>query len=79
MFTGIVEGLGTIKSLTPMSGGLRMGIQIDFPVERIAVGDSVAVNGTCLTAVVYKNKILEVDVAPETLSRTTLQEAKMGT
>jgi riboflavin synthase len=78
MFTGIVEGLGTIKSLVPQGGGLRMGVQAEFPIEQLKIGDSVAVSGACLTVVVFKNKILEVDVAPETLSKTTLGQAKVG-
>jgi len=78
VFTGIIEGLGTIKSLTPMAGGLRMAIKADFPIEKIGLGDSVAVSGTCLTSVGFKNQIIEVDVAPETLSRTTLGQARVG-
>jgi riboflavin synthase len=78
VFTGIIEGLGTIKSLTAIGGGVRMGIQVDFPMESPVVGDSIAVSGTCLTVVNFNHKILEVDVAPETLSRTTLARAKVG-
>jgi riboflavin synthase len=78
MFTGIVEGLGTIKSLVPQGGGLRMGVQAEFPIEQLKIGDSVAVSGACLTVVVFKNQILEVDVAPETLSKTILGQAKVG-
>lgn len=78
MFTGIVEGLGTIKSLTEVAGGLRMGVQADFPMESPALGDSLAVSGTCLTVVSFKHKIFEVDIAPETLSRTTLSRSRIG-
>ncbi len=78
MFTGIIEGLGTVKSLTRMAGGMRMGIQPDFPMEQVRMGDSIAVSGTCLTIVDFQNNILGVDVAPETLSKTTLGPAKVG-
>ncbi len=78
MFTGIIEGLGTVKSLSRVAGGLRMGIEANFPIERIRVGDSVAVSGACLTVVRFQESIFEVDVAPETLSKTILGEAKVG-
>lgn len=78
MFTGIIEGLGTVKSLTRTAGGRRMGIQPDFPMDQVKMGDSIAVSGTCLTIVDFQNNILGVDVAPETLSKTTLGQAKVG-
>ncbi len=78
MFTGIIEGLGTVKSLTRTAGGMRMGIQPDFPMDQVKMGDSIAVSGTCLTIVDFQNNILGVDVAPETLSKTTLGQAKVG-
>ena len=78
MFTGIIEGLGTVKSLTRSAGGLRMGVKADFSMDRLPVGDSVAVSGACLTVVNFCDNIFDVDVAPETLSRTTLGQAKVG-
>ena len=78
MFTGIIEGLGTVKSLSRMAGGLRMGIEADFHMDKIKVGDSIAVSGACLTVVHFQDNIFEVDVAPETLSKTTLGQAKVG-
>jgi riboflavin synthase len=78
VFTGIVEGLGTVKSLTRAAGGMRMGIRADFPINQVKMGDSIAVSGTCLTIVDFQNNILGVDVAPETLSKTTLGRAKVG-
>ena len=78
MFTGIIEGLGTVISLTRAAGGLRMGIETDFPVDKIKIGDSIAVSGACLTLVHFQDNIFEVDVAPETLVKTTLGKAKRG-
>lgn len=78
MFTGIIEGLGTVKSLTRAAGGIRMGIEADFPMDKIKVGDSIAISGACLTVVDFHDNIFEVDVAPETLARTTLDQVKMG-
>ena len=78
MFTGIIEGLGTVKSLTRAAGGLRMGIEVDFSVDKIKIGDSIAVSGACLTLVHFQDNIFEVDVAPETLVKTTIGKAKRG-
>lgn len=78
MFTGIIEGLGTVISLTRAAGGLRMGIEADFSVDKIKIGDSIAVSGACLTLVHFQDNIFEVDVAPETLLKTTLGKAKRG-
>ena len=78
MFTGIIEGLGTIKSIAPAAGGSRMRIQADFPMEGLRIGDSVAVSGACLTAVTFEHQIFEVDVSPETMAKTTLGQAKVG-
>lgn len=78
MFTGIVEGLGTIKSVNRAAGGMRMGIEADFPISNVRMGDSIAVSGICLTVVEFQNNVLGVDVAPETLSRTTLGKVKTG-
>jgi riboflavin synthase len=78
MFTGIIEGLGTVKSLSRAAGGLRMGIETDFPMDKVKVGDSIAVSGACLTVVRFQNNIFEVDVAPETLSKTILGQARVG-
>lgn len=78
MFTGIIEGLGTIRSLNRSEGGLRMGIESYLPLDRVKVGDSIAVSGACLTVVHFQHSLFEVDVAPETLSKTTLGQAKTG-
>jgi riboflavin synthase len=77
VFTGIIEGLGTVTGLTPMGGGVRLGIQSDFPLDGVSVGDSIAVNGACLTAVRVEANRFEVDVAPETLSRSTMGNVKV--
>jgi riboflavin synthase len=78
MFTGIVEGLGTIKSVNRAAGGMRMGIEPDFPMDNVRMGDSIAVSGICLTIVDFQHNVLAVDVAPETLSRTSLGKVKTG-
>lgn len=76
MFTGIVEGLGTVKAVIRAHGGVRMDIQSPFSLEDVRVGDSIAVNGVCLTAVGVEDTTFQVDVAPETLSKSTLGQTK---
>lgn len=78
MFTGIIEGLGTVKGVTPTGGGVRMDIHSDLPLDSIRVGDSISVSGACLTVVHLEKSAFKVDVAPETLSRTTLGQVKVG-
>lgn len=78
MFTGIIEGLGTVSSIRSSGQGRRLGITADFPLEQTRIGDSIAVNGACLTAVSVSGKRFEVDVSPETLRMTTLGAAKIG-
>ena len=78
MFTGIIEGLGTIKGIQQSGQGQHITIDADFTLASAKVGDSVAVSGACLTAVVISGKRFEVDVSPETLENTTFRTAKIG-
>ena len=78
MFTGIIEGLGTITLVRPAGGGKRLTVTAGFALEGTRIGDSIAVNGACLTAVTVSERRFEVEVSPETLSRTTLGQAKPG-
>jgi riboflavin synthase len=78
MFTGIVEGLGTVRSVARSAGSMRMSLEPDFAIGDLKIGDSISVSGVCLTAVELQNSAIGVDVAPETLSRTTLGQVKPG-
>jgi riboflavin synthase len=78
MFTGIIEGLGTIVGLKPSQKGLRLVVRADFKPDRTNIGDSIAVNGACLTVIRIDGQQFEVDVSPETLDKTTLGQAKTG-
>jgi riboflavin synthase len=71
MFTGIIMSNGTIESLERLDSGARLRLRATFdaPLER---GESVAVNGVCLTVLPQSNGALLTDVSNETLSRTTL-------
>jgi len=78
MFTGIIEGLGTLKVIQPAGQGKRLTVEADFILDQTKVGDSISVSGACLTAVEVAGKRFKIDVSPETLSKTTLGKAKIG-
>ncbi len=78
MFTGIIEGLGTITRIHQSGQGKHIAIDSEFVLDNTKIGDSIAVSGACLTAVVVAEKKFEVDVAPETLSKSVLGNAKIG-
>ncbi len=78
MFTGIIEGLGTISAIYPSGQGSRISIISDFDLEGTRIGDSIAVNGACLTAVSLQGSRFSVDVSPETLKRSVLGRIKLG-
>lgn len=78
MFTGIIEGLGTIDAIRPGGEGRQLTLRADFNLEGTRVGDSICVNGACLTAVRIDGRRFDVDVSPETVARTTLGSAKIG-
>lgn len=78
MFTGIIEGLGTIYALQPSGEGKKLTIEADFILKGSKEGDSISVSGACLTAVVIDGGRFTVDVSPETLSRSTFAQAKTG-
>jgi riboflavin synthase len=79
MFTGIIQTLGRIEALTPQGGAMRMAIVAhDLDTSDVALGDSIACSGPCLTAVAIAPGRFEVDVSPETLARTTLGGKHVG-
>jgi riboflavin synthase len=78
MFTGIIEGLGTLDAIQPSGQGARLSVTSEVSLETTGIGDSVAVNGACLTAVTITGNRFEVDVSPETLQHTTLGSARVG-
>ena len=78
MFTGIIEGLGTIREIRSEGQGKRMAVDADFSLEQTKIGDSICVSGACLTVVMINGKHFTVDVSPETLAKTTFKSAKIG-
>lgn len=78
MFTGIIEELGKIASLERDAGGARIKISAKIVTENTNEGDSIAVNGVCLTALNIRKDSFAADVSMETLNRSTLGNLKIG-
>lgn len=78
MFTGIVEGVGHITEMRRTAEGLRLAVAPPFPVGELALGESVAVSGACLTVVAARGRAFQVDVSPETLARSTFSLKQVG-
>ena len=78
MFTGIIEELGEISNLEKSAGGARIKISAKVVTENTAEGDSIAINGVCLTALDIKADGFSADVSSETLNRTTLGKLNVG-
>ncbi|NCB76089.1 MAG: riboflavin synthase [Negativicutes bacterium] len=78
MFTGLVEELGKIKSITKGTKSARLTIEGQVVLQDVKLGDSIAVNGTCLTVVEYTQRSFTADVMPETVRSTVLAELKPG-
>jgi len=71
MFTGIIEAVGRIKQIEQRDGGVRLTIESDtLDFSDVAVGDSIAANGVCLTVIDQAGKSYTIDVSQETLSCT---------
>ncbi|MGQ0667174.1 MAG: riboflavin synthase [Nitrospiraceae bacterium] len=79
MFTGIVEEIGAVTSLDKTLAGMRMTILASTVMGDLKIGDSVSVNGICLTVVSTGVRDFSVEVSPETLSVTTLGHLTAGT
>lgn len=77
MFTGLVQGLGTVAAVEPTADGVRLAIATPLGRE-LAQGDSIAVNGVCLTAVDPSNGTFAADVMNESLRRSSLAEVGPG-
>jgi riboflavin synthase len=71
MFTGIVQAVGTIEAVVPLEGGVRITVTVDgLELSDVALGDSVCVQGVCLTVVAVAGQRLSFDVSRETLACT---------
>ncbi|MBN4073694.1 MAG: riboflavin synthase [Gammaproteobacteria bacterium] len=79
MFTGIIETVGSLARQETTGGDMRLHIDVgDMDMVDVALGDSIAVNGVCLTVVELTKQVFCADVSNETLARTTLGQLKPG-
>lgn len=78
MFSGIVEELGVIKRIAKSANTARFEITAQEILEDTKIGDSISVNGTCLTVVKKEDKVLSFEVMPETLTITNLGQLKIS-
>lgn len=78
MFTGIVEEIGVIQSIIEKGNTLFLSIEAKKITEDLKLGDSVAVNGVCLTVTNYSSNFFQVDVMPETFKSTSLSSLQRG-
>jgi riboflavin synthase len=78
MFTGIIEETGTIVRVEPRSGTTRIAVAAPAFAHRLRKGDSIAVSGTCLTALEMEPPVFYADLAAETLDRTSLGHLQPG-
>lgn len=72
MFTGLIEGMGTVKRVLRTSAGAHLEIGLGPLADGVKVGDSIAIDGCCLTVVALDGDTARFDAVPETLDRTTL-------
>ena len=79
MFTGIIEAIGTIAAIEPKGGDARLYVRTgELDLGDVALGDSIATNGVCLTATALPGDGFWADVSGETLSRTLMGSLKVG-
>jgi riboflavin synthase len=78
VFTGIVREIGRVEAVQGGTDGVRLLVRAPETAASTAVGDSVAVNGVCLTAIAVENGSLAFDAVPETLRRSSLGRVEAG-
>lgn len=79
MFTGIIQKMGTISKVQKLKSGLKVTVSVLKPwTDPISVGESIAVDGVCLTVVHKTSKAFDVEIVPETLRQTTLNQSQVG-
>jgi riboflavin synthase len=84
MFTGIIEALGRIKKIEPVGGDMRLHVDVSsnkansLDMSDVQLGDSIAVNGVCLTTIAFDDSYFAADVSNETISLTSLKNLAVG-
>ena len=78
MFTGLIEGTGKVVKIESRGKDMRLSIEASFELEGLHKGESVAVDGVCLTVVFWEGRTFTVDVSQETLTRSTTGQRRLG-
>ncbi|MFC7783709.1 riboflavin synthase [Rossellomorea sp. GCM10028870] len=78
MFTGIIEEIGSIERMKKSSSSMELTITAGRVLEDVHIGDSISVNGVCLTVTSFTSRQFQVDVMPETFEGTTLRNLSHG-
>ena len=78
MFTGLVAELGTVTELKPLKQSYNITVKAQKVLENLKIGDSIAVNGACLTVVKISGSAFTADIMPETVKLTNLRNLKSG-
>lgn len=78
MFTGIIEQVGTISAVEPLGDSVRLTIDAPAILDGVALGDSIAINGVCLTVAEHTATTFTADCMQETLDRSNLGELRVG-
>ena len=79
MFTGLVETVGVVMAVEPMSSGFRLRIEAGELANNLPMGASIAVDGVCLTALEVTDGQFTTEVSPETVERTNMESYRVGT
>jgi riboflavin synthase len=78
MFTGLIEDIGKVLRIERTGASARLTVAAGFPADEVKIGDSIAVNGACLTVVEKNDGTFSFDASPETISRTAFRQLKSG-
>jgi riboflavin synthase len=78
MFTGLIEETGKVKSINRKGNSLSIEVEAEKILEDTKIGDSIAINGVCLTVVSIKDRSFSFDVSKETLDRSNFKQIKIG-
>jgi riboflavin synthase len=79
MFTGLIETIGKVRRLDRSGNGARLVLESTLDPAEIVLGESIAINGSCLTVSAIDGKLLAFDVSPETMERTVIADCSPGT
>ena len=78
MFTGIIQLVSSVKSVSPSAGGIVLSVDLQKFANEIKIGDSISINGACLTVTKLANGLASFDVSGETIEKTTLGKITAG-